>query len=177
MIFDRSAFQGSYCRLCAVKFFLSNNTLMGIVYNYPVLTVNPNHMGMTDPVTSMLPIDNPAHIPFIPQDAINQTARPKVFVKQIVPFGAGTPSRPLVKHGSRYALRVELPCKLFLPLAVRRHAKNTPHRLRRLRVYHKAASVSRVLDVTIGSKRGKKVSLLGAETLCAPHLPGQVPAV
>lgn len=83
MIFDRSAFQGSYCRLCAVKFFLSNNTLMGIVYNYPVLTVNPNHMGMTDPVTSMLSIDNPANIAFIPQDAVNQTARPKVFLRLI----------------------------------------------------------------------------------------------
>ena len=38
----------------------------------------------------MLSIDNPADIPFIPQDAINQTTRPKVFIKQIVPLGTGT---------------------------------------------------------------------------------------
>ena len=89
LISDRTAFRCPYCRLCAVKFFPRYNALMGILYNDPVLPVNPNHMGMTDSVTSMLSIDNPADIPFIPQDAINQTTRPKVFIKQIVPLGTG----------------------------------------------------------------------------------------
>ena len=98
---------GPHSGLCAVEFFLCHDTLMGILYSNPICTVDPDHVGMSDHIPCLFPIDILSDIAFIPQNFHNDLVSPKIVLLNAGPACPGAARRPLIEHSRWHSFSVK----------------------------------------------------------------------